>query len=66
MPWAARGREWPCHKPCLALERLRHAGEKGFLSGTDRIGSADMHPDPVHAQAEQTLLLIGAVEQLRQ
>src|SRR5664279_4101311 len=46
--------------------RLRNAGEKGFFSGMNRIRGSNMHPDAVEAQAEQPLLLVGAVEQFGQ
>lgn len=41
---------------------LRHALQKRLFRGVDGVGRADMHPDTVEAEAEQALLLIGAVE----
>src|SRR5882757_10164320 len=41
---------------------LRHAFQKRLFRRLDRIGGSDMHPDAVEPQAEQPLLLVGAVE----
>ncbi len=39
---------------------------KASFRGVNRIGRSDMHPDAVEPQAEQPLLLVGAVEHLGQ
>ena len=45
---------------------LRHAFQKRLFRGLDRVGGSDMHPDAVEPQAEQALLLIGAIEHFGQ
>src|SRR5580693_7932719 len=55
MAWVAFGREVS-----------GDAGEKGLFRRADRVGGSNMHPDAVEPQAEQPLLLVGAVEHFRQ
>src|SRR5256884_9994881 len=39
-----------------------HAFQKRLFRGLHRVGGSDMHPDAVEPEAEQPLLLVGAVE----
>ena len=43
-----------------------HTFQKRLFRGLHRVGGSDMHPDAVEPQAEQALLLVGAVEHFRQ
>ena len=38
------------------------AGEKGLFRRVNRVGRTDMHPHAIEPQAEQPLLLVGAIE----
>jgi hypothetical protein len=49
-----------------ATNKLRDAFEKSLFRRMHGVGGADMHPDAVHPQTEQALLLVGAVEHFRQ
>src|SRR5712664_2612124 len=42
------------------------AGEKSLFRRFDRVGSSHMHPHTIQPQAEQPLLLVGAIEHLCQ
>src|SRR6266404_1304692 len=55
-----------------ALRRIRNdresrdAGEKGLFRRAYRVGGSHMHPHAIQSQAEQPLLLVGAIKHFRQ
>ena len=57
MAWAEAGRE--------SLE-LGDAFEKSLFRRLDRVRGSHMHPHAIQPQAEQPLLLVGAIEHLCQ
>src|SRR5262245_38366444 len=61
-------RDKPGHANPRAVVRqmLSHTLQKRVFRRLDRVGSSDMHPHALQSEAEQALLLIGAVEHFGQ
>src|SRR3954468_16638745 len=49
-----------------AWMRSRDAGEKSLFRRVYRVGGSHVHPHAIQPQAEQPLLLVGAIEHFRQ
>ena len=47
-------------------EALGDAGEEGLFRRVHRVGGSNMHPHAVEPEAEQPLLLVGAIEHFGQ
>src|SRR5216684_8498514 len=59
--WSWWARRWGAFARPTPAES-RDAFEKRLFRRGNRVGSSDMHPHAVKPQAEQPLLLVGAIE----